>query len=68
MAWSAVMCVALVLKPRILVQRETAAVIQASELMHVDVHAPVFFMRQLRPGTQGNDRHATWIFLLPPPR
>ena len=40
----------------ILVQRKTAAVIQHRELMHVDVHASLIPVRQLRPRTQANNR------------
>jgi len=38
------------------VQREAAAVIQDSELVHVDVHASLVSARQLRPRAQANDR------------
>ena len=40
------------------VQREAAAVIQDSELAHVDVHACLVSARKLRPRAEDNDRDA----------
>jgi hypothetical protein len=40
-----------------LVQRKAAAVIQDGELVHVDVHASLISMRQLRPRAEANDRN-----------
>src|SRR5207302_7032479 len=42
----------------VVVQREAGAVIQDSELVHVDVHASIVSARQLRPRAEANDRDA----------
>jgi len=43
-------------KATILVQRQTATIVQDRELVHIDVHPPMVPARQLRPRTQANDR------------
>ena len=40
----------------LLVQRETAAVIQHGEFVHVNVHASLVCPRQFRPRAQADDR------------